>query len=84
MSKKVKEVLELHYVGGECDTDWCSLLGKGRRTYIYHLYSYENFEAPDIITHKIKRQPKTINEFLEVNDLLEVDVLEQLIKNYER
>jgi hypothetical protein len=75
-TKKVKEVATLFLQ--KVDQD----LG-GYRTYTYVCNPYyNNIIMPDEITVKGKRQPNTINEFLKVNELLEEDVLEELIKNY--
>jgi hypothetical protein len=72
-SKKVKEVAKLQLE--RVDEDWT-----GKRTYTYVCDTYSNLILPDEIIFKIKRQPNTINEFLKVNELLEEDVLEELIK----
>ena len=74
-TKKVKEVAKLQLE--RVDADWL-----GRTKYTYVCDTYSNLSMPQEITVKTKRQPNTINEFLKVNELLEEDVLEELIKNY--
>jgi hypothetical protein len=74
-SKKVKEVAKLQLE--RVDADW-----GGSRKYTYVCDTHSNLIMPNEIIFKIKRQPNTINEFLKVNELLEEDVLEELIKNY--
>ena len=74
-SKKVKEVATLYL-------DRIDQSLAGQITYNYACMTHSNIIMPDKITVKTKRQPNTINEFLKVNDLLEKDVLEELIKNY--
>jgi hypothetical protein len=76
-SKKVKEVAKLQLE--RVDADWG---GSTKYTYVCVCATHSNFSMPEEIKVKRKRQPNTINEFLKVNELLEEDVLEELIKNY--
>jgi hypothetical protein len=77
-SKKVKEVATLYL--DRIDADCAA--GMKKYTYSCVCGIDSNLSMPQEITVKNKRQPNTINEFLKVNELLEEDVLDELIKNY--
>ena len=80
MSKKVKVkgVIRLDEVQAEC-------VGFGQYVNKYK-YVLEDFNGtpPNEIEFTIKRKPKTISEYIEVNELNEKEVLEFLDKKFKK